>query len=430
MQSRQKYTLHCIHFAHINLYICNQTVPRSVPRAKMRSMINFYLKEPKTSEATLIYLVANIAGKRYKISLNEKIKPADWNSQKQRAREKYQQPELRVLNKYLDDIQTRAAAAVKDAKYNNKVLTNEMIKAAIFGREEVQFFDLINAFYTEELSKRGAASVKQVKTLINHLQKFDPKATVAAISPGYFNKYIAYLSGQNFSANYIGAHMKNFKKFVRWAADGGHTINTEILKIKTIKEDVDAVYLTAGELQSIFEMRSLPAYLENARDLFLIGCYTGQRFSDFNRLKLDQFKDNFIYFTQAKTGARVVIPIHENMTKIIMRNGGGLPRSLSNQKLNKHIKEVCRAAGLLQIVSTTRTEGGRRVERKKYKFELVGTHTARRSFATNAYLQGLPVTAIMKLTGHKSEKEFYKYLKIDALQNAELIKNHAFFKAV
>ena len=58
------------------------------------------------------------------------------------------------------------------------------------------------------------------------------------------------------------------------------------------------------------------------------------------------------------------------------------------------------------------------------------TYTARRSFATNAYLAGLPPISIMKITGHKTESSFMKYIKISEKENAIQLKGHEFFNQI
>ncbi|MFQ8804876.1 MAG: hypothetical protein ACLR8Y_06890 [Alistipes indistinctus] len=58
---------------------------------------------------------------------------------------------------------------------------------------------------------------------------------------------------------------------------------------------------------------------------------------------------------------------------------------------------------------------------------MVKTHTARRSGATNMYLAGIPTIAIMKITGHKTEKEFMKYIKITEEESAMELMNHPYF---
>ena len=61
------------------------------------------------------------------------------------------------------------------------------------------------------------------------------------------------------------------------------------------------------------------------------------------------------------------------------------------------------------------------------KYDLVTSHTARRSFATNAFLADVPVLAIMKITGHKTETSFMKYIKMSSKDNAMKLQSHRFF---
>jgi integrase len=91
--------------------------------------------------------------------------------------------------------------------------------------------------------------------------------------------------------------------------------------------------------------------------------------------------------------------------------------------MNSYFKELGEMANINEMVSLYK--GGKQIVEKKYN--MISTHTARRSFATNAYLARVPSIAIMKITGHKSEKNFLKYIKVDSLQSALNIASHSFF---
>ena len=80
--------------------------------------------------------------------------------------------------------------------------------------------------------------------------------------------------------------------------------------------------------------------LDRVRDLFLVGCYTGLRFSDFSRLTPKNIADGFIEIEQSKTGDSVVIPVHSVIKKIIKKYNG-LPPTISNQKFNTYLKDIC-----------------------------------------------------------------------------------------
>lgn len=147
-------------------------------------------------------------------------------------------------------------------------------------------------------------------------------------------------------------------------------------------------------------------HLERIRDLFLVGCWTGLRFGDLSRVKPENIKDGFIEIEQAKTMGLVIIPLHHYVTAILGKYNGELPKAISNQKTNKYLKDVARMAGLTDNVHITETVGSLQKSVKRQKWELVTTHTARRSFASNQYRSGFPAQSLMRITGHKTEKAF------------------------
>ena len=58
------------------------------------------------------------------------------------------------------------------------------------------------------------------------------------------------------------------------------------------------------------------------------------------------------------------------------------------------------------------------------KWELLSSHTGRRSFATNEYLAGTPSITIKAITGHKTEEAFLRYIKLTPNEHAILLKQH------
>lgn len=92
--------------------------------------------------------------------------------------------------------------------------------------------------------------------------------------------------------------------------------------------------------------------------------------------------------------------------------------------MNEYIKEVGELAEIKEKETLFKTRGTLRIESTPSKYELICTHTARRSFATNLYLQGVPSYTIMQITGHKTEKAFLRYIKVSSLQHAILLNQH------
>ncbi len=129
---------------------------------------------------------------------------------------------------------------------------------------------------------------------------------------------------------------------------------------------------------------------------------------------------------QQKTGNHVVIPIQPELQAILDKYENRLPKAYE-QKVNKFIKEVAREAGITEKIEVSYVENGEKKTHLVDKCDLVKTHTARRSGATNMYLAGIPTIAIMKIKGHKTEKEFMKYIKITEEQTTMELMNHPYF---
>ena len=168
------------------------------------------------------------------------------------------------------------------------------------------------------------------------------------------------------------------------------------------------------------------AALRKARDMFLIGAFTGLRCSDYSRLHPENIKNGIIQIRNQKTGVTTSVPVHWIVREII-GNGYDFAHPLRGQELNDQIKDVARMAGITENVLVSQNRGGKVVEAVFPKYELVSSHTARRSFATNAYKAGIPSIAIMKITGHKRESTFMRYIRVSERENAEMLKSAAFF---
>lgn len=195
------------------------------------------------------------------------------------------------------------------------------------------------------------------------------------------------------------------------------------------------VYLTREEIAALagLDLKGNRA-MEKVRDVFLVGCYTGQRFSDYSSMCIDEIETIDIEGTefkalrkvQRKTGRTVVIPIlDDGLLDIIQRWGGRLPK-VSISDLNVRIKTLCRMAGVKGEISIPCSRAGSSSRIKKQKYELVSSHTARRSYITNLYMEGrLSTEQIRSISGHSSEDSFKRYLCHNLEDEAkEIIKRY------
>jgi integrase len=241
---------------------------------------------------------------------------------------------------------------------------------------------------------------------------------------------VGFLLDRNYAPNTAGNRIKNLKLFLNEAFKKKIPVcpDFKLPDFKKITEDTSAVYLPEDELMKMYrlDLKDRPM-MEKTRDLFLIGAYTGFRYSDFSKLGNEHFcKDDVIQTRTKKTKQDVVVPIHPVVQSIMKRNSDVIPK-VSYSLFNINLKEVARAAGIDYDVCHVRTRGRTSETVVEPKWKLVSSHTARRSFATNAFLSGVPTISIMKITGHKTESSFMQYIKITLTENAKILQTHSFF---
>lgn len=247
------------------------------------------------------------------------------------------------------------------------------------------------------------------------------------IDVSFYNGFIAYLQGLNYATNTIGHKIVALKAVLNAAKErkinecsnySGHLFHT-------VSEESQTVYLDEKELDFLYKLDlSKDERLDRTRDLFLVGCWTGLRFSDVTRIKPEFIQNDILTIVQQKTGGRVAIPLHPVVKSILEKYNGNLPECVSNQKFNAALKDLGRYADLNERVFKSITKGGQKETTVYKKWELITSHTARRSFATNLYKSGFPSISIMQITGHKTEKAFLKYIKVTTEEHAKLLQMH------
>lgn len=431
--------------------------------------INYYLRD-NTQVKTSVYAVVRFRGHRYKLSAGVSVEVEYWTGS--RVEEKKSYPEADVINIKLDRFESRIKKAFEHYIISKQIPSKEIIKEAAADKPiqepkvNNEFMSFFHNYYNNASYEQS--TWKKYNTTYNWLTKYQEQTkhilSFDNINMDFYSSFRIFVlskkykpkKGENarfYTSNYFGSLIKCIKKVMNEAGLYGARLhsNTEFKskKFKTESETADSIYLSVDELKKINQFTATPENIKKitndqrmenlnrkasamnlSKNKFLIGAFTALRVSDFNRLDEVNIKQNWITIKPKKgikKNADVVIPIHPIIRDII-DSGFQLSTKVSDQKINKHIKEVCKLVGINEQVSVTRTEGEKLTERTYKKYQLVTTHTARRSGATNMYLAGIPPISIMKITGHTTERSFMKYIKIDHEQNAMLLQNHPFFK--
>jgi site-specific recombinase XerD len=193
------------------------------------------------------------------------------------------------------------------------------------------------------------------------------------------------------------------------------------LKFDTSREETDAIYITTDQIMEMYAIKKFDfPEQEVVRDMFVIGCFTGMRFSDYSVLDPGAIRNNRLSFIQVKTGAKVTIPIHPIVNEILKKYNYVLPPVPRNNEFNAIIKTVGEKMPSLHVPFTKQITYKRELlEIEKMKYEFLMTHTARRSFCSNEYIKGTDPMIIMAISGHKSYKSFMRYIKVSGDQFAD-----------
>ncbi|MBK8554981.1 MAG: site-specific integrase [Lewinellaceae bacterium] len=374
-----------------------------------------------------------------------------WDKDKERAKQDRKFPAYAEINAQLKRIETEAEQIALRSQYNKSDLTNEVFKKELdtfLGKREatddtLTFFRYFQRFIEERAGNPNYSkgSIKVYVTTYNQLKAYADGVlrrdlNFADFNHAFFSNFSNHLFGKDYGNNYVHKLTSTLKTVLREADRREVTPDLKVRDgwLVATREEPPAIYLTEDELTKLFQLDlSGNPRLSRIRDLFLVGCYTGLRFSDFTELKPGNYKKTpdgkeYIEMMTQKTGTKVTIPVKSEVREIVSRYNYQLPKAISNQKFNDYLKEVGKLAGLDEPTMLTRFRNGKRVDQTFPKYELMTSHTARRSFASNAYKAGVPVRYVMTVTGHKTEKEFYKYVRIRPDEHALLVSDNPFFK--
>jgi len=401
---------------------------------------SFVLKEPNSTEDTLVYLLFRFQNNKLKYSTSLKINPKFWNPENQRARETRAFRGYGEFNALLNNLDAEVHTAYRKLLNDKQVPTVELLRKALhtfMQKDNDGSNDLISFAETWlEATDRKPQTKKQLRQAIRNLREFKAASKrtmhLDSIDLDFYDQFVDFLIKKNYGKNTIGTLIKNVKVFMNEAVDRKLTTNLQFKnkRFKTVEEPTETIYLSEGELERLYtlDLTTNPR-LDKVRDLFIIGCYTGLRFSDLIQLRAENLSTcgRMVKIQTQKTGEMVIVPLKGYVKEILKKYGGMPPAAISNQKMNDYLKELGEMAQIEASVLITATKGGKRQTEAFKKWELITTHTARRSFATNAYLQNVPTISIMKITGHRTEKSFLKYIKISQEDNANKLVSHPFF---
>lgn len=361
------------------------------------------------------------------LNTGEKIKPLLWDKKTQRAnlrqtKDKIQKGILNSLNQYLNAYENKIFdinrnIRSKDFNSGFTAIANEIKKQ--FSKRETNFLSVYDEFLSIkrlEVSKQSLLKFNRIRVLLEEYQKVNrEKLDFNKITPLFFSKFYSFLiDKKNMLNNTANKNLQFLNTFLIWANNNNYTTNTSYKSFRSKFETNEVIYLTEAELMKLYNFNIDEERLKRVRDVFVFQCFTGVRYSDIQNLSRTDISNGTWRVRTQKTHQMIEIPLNSFALSILAKYSDYLQPLpvISNQKMNTYLKELCQKAGIDEPVKTVKYKGVERIETTYKKYEIVGTHTARRTFISLSLQKGMKPDVIMAITGHTTYSMMQKYLKI------------------
>ena len=440
-------------------------------------MLKVQIRTSRKEGETPLFIRLRIAGKSEWLNLYLNVDVQKWNDVKDSDRKMQNYLDRLGYSKFIFDIEFGIKGLKQDgkeSKENVDILIRDIVlkdqREKLLKQREVgerieklkrnsvkrYITDYVDGMISgEERNAKGehfsTGTIKAWKTFRNvFLGCYDQQPfTWEEIDQRLINRFIDYMEKGGYMKNCINKYLKSFKQLISDSEKIGLHKNslakTLITRVSVKDSDTTKkIYLTKEELDSLYNTE-LDGFEDLVRDFFLIGCYTAQRYSDYfiteDSIGQTSKGVRVIRMQQQKTKNMVVIPIMDSRLETLLKKYNYNIPKVADQNINRTIKKIGErlsksvpSLAVKEITKLTKQERTAELEGKvsfernargeviKPRYQLIMTHTARRSGITNMYLSGkYSVQQIMAVSGHKDDRTFRDYVKLSLDEKAEEI---------
>ena len=396
-----------------------------------------FLKEPKSKGITRIICVLTDGREtQLKVQTDYSVNPKHWGKNQRVHSANSNSVEL---NKQLETFKNNVLNIYLTAKGEGIKINAEYLREQLKPKKEllggnVEFWQVWGYYLQNKRNNFKERSFKKFKALENHLKRFEVNTktplqlkTITTDLLEGLQEYF-YKKGK-LNTQTTTKYIEIFKMFLNWAVKQKYSDNTSFRDFKPVQQPETLKVVLSNEDVAKIRKAALKGknYLTNVRDLLILSTLTGLRYSDYSRIKpehLKQDEEGFktLLIRQEKTGEFVELPLTLEAETIINKLFKGEVHPVSNQKMNAYVKELCEVAEVNEPFEVHKFQGKLKVTKRQPKYELITSHTGRRTFATNLMQRGVPALTVMKFTGHKDYKSFTKYVNIPKKAEMNIIK--------
>lgn len=417
-------------------------------------------KNVRRNGTSVVYIQYCLSSsKRIQLNTAIEIPPAYWDDEKQMVTDhlpgRYGEPDqlntdLKRMFRVAEDIIEFALKRkmVDPGKFAKRIFTPEFSSEKLpeIGKQldsvnvavNKDIFFQIDDYIRSKVQRVSKDMPRIYRNMRDHLKAFEihrgQPITFESLDFTFYEELVDFLSYEyvqtrfkkpivGLKVNTVGKTIKQFRTFLNNRVLKRIILPPDLEGWTILEEEVDAVYLSFQDIRKMLDVDlSAHAHLDPYRNDAVLGCLTGLRFSDFSKLVETDVHGELLYKKQQKSRHKVVIPLRPEAKEILENRFSKQIQPPTNAEFNRHIKTICKLAGLTEMITHSYKKGNKEVVETKPKYELVMSHTCRRSFCTNEFLAGTPVELIMKISGHKSVKDFYKYIRITPEEAAAKMK--------
>ena len=409
--------------------------------------IKFYLekrKDKKTGELITanvpIFLFFSFSGQRLQYYTGLRIDAHKWDAENMKAKRNF--AETSEINRELDKIKAKVNDIYDKGKALEVELTVQYFKDQLSEKKVPtvkvgvkSFTEYFEEFIEESKLIKGEGTIKNIKSTLSILNAFSAatafKLDFATIDQNFYNRFLEYcFYARDFKNNYVGKLIKDLKAFMNYATEKGYNSNISYKKksFKKLTEEPEIIFLTYDELMNLYKAELPNKRLEQVRDIFCFGCFTGLRFSDIKALAPEHIHDDFIIYRVIKTGENNTIPLNSYSKAILERYKGHPEKCLpviSEVKTNEYLKELAKLekVGLNRSIQQNHFQGAKRITKNSPLNEIITFHVSKKTFMTNFLAKGGSLHTAMAITGNKDMKTARRYFKVvDTLKADEMKK--------
>jgi len=388
--------------------------------------INFRLEKSKRNKRNEMPLVARISFNGFKLNkgIGISLLEENWNNSKQKIlvggevsrnavtgfNEKIKAVKVKFheIETYQNINQLRVTKAEFNKLWNKSSLSSGY-----------SFWSIYNEYLETQKVLRSPYTIKNYNTVKNTWKAFEEEnklpLTFELVDNILFEKFQLWcFQEKEYSHNYVHTLVSKFKTFLQWAFDNEHHENLRFKRFRISEREKDIIVLYMDELMSLYNHNFENVNLDEVRDVYCFGCFTGLRYSDLMDLSWEHIHNEEIQKRIVKTKELIRIPLNKFAKEILEKYKNTLspiPR-LNSVVFNRLIKKACQDANIDKEIRISKYIGGKIVSEVKPKHELITSHTARKTFTTNSLILGVSERVVKSITGHKKESNFRRYVRL------------------